>query len=54
LRVVEKTINHNIYVQDEILRGIEIERAELETFAYNEAEKMRRIQMERLEDERMR
>ena len=53
MRVIHKAIETNKFIQDQILADVEVERQRLERIAYEEAERMRKINMEKLEAERI-
>jgi hypothetical protein len=53
MRIVNLAIDKHRYIQDQILARIEDDRTRLERIAYEEAEKLRRINMEKLENERL-
>lgn len=53
MRVINQAIENNRFIQDQILKDIEIERQQLEKIAFEEAEKLRKINMEKLEAERL-
>ena len=53
MRIIQRAIESNRHIQDQILNDVETERQSLEKIAYDRAEELRRINMEKLEAERL-